>query len=129
MARDWVAARIRDLLAFSGRTDKQVVIGYTYRALAARVYRTDEPTAAQLSAVRRAVARLVAQGEAMRDAQLWAGVYRNRPPTAPARAPESRPRPTVAPRVQPAWTVVFRVPTEADRAAREEWERRREDQD
>jgi hypothetical protein len=42
-------------------------VGFSYHDLASRVYRTDEPAAAQLSAVRRAVARLVAQGRAVRD--------------------------------------------------------------
>jgi hypothetical protein len=41
--------------------------GYCYRDLASQVYGVDDPTAAQLSAVRRAVAKLVAQGRAVRD--------------------------------------------------------------
>lgn len=39
---------------------------FTHRDLATEVYGADEPTAAQLSAVRRAVAALVAEGEAER---------------------------------------------------------------
>jgi len=39
---------------------------YTYRDLGREVYATDDPTAAQLSAVRRAVAQLVAEGLAER---------------------------------------------------------------
>jgi len=45
---------------------------YTHHALAVEVYGTNEPTAAQLSAVRRAVARLVAVGKAERAGRDWA---------------------------------------------------------
>jgi hypothetical protein len=41
--------------------------GFTYRELARLAYETGEPTPAQLSAVRRSVARLVATGRAERD--------------------------------------------------------------
>src|SRR4051812_25723808 len=40
---------------------------YSHRSLGRQVYATDDPTAAQLSAVRRAVAKLVAEGRAERD--------------------------------------------------------------
>jgi hypothetical protein len=42
-------------------------VAFTHRGLACRVYNTEEPTPAQLSAVRRASARLVAEG----DAERW----------------------------------------------------------
>jgi hypothetical protein len=61
-----VTERVAEALETSGRTDAEEVIGFTYRALAARTYDTDWPTAAELSAVRRSVAKLVAAGRAKR---------------------------------------------------------------
>jgi hypothetical protein len=70
-----VVGEIARLLAESGRTEAGSdpyatkpgqIIGYTHRALAERVYGTSRPTPAQLSAVRRAVAKLVAEGQAWR---------------------------------------------------------------
>jgi hypothetical protein len=129
VTRDWVVARVRELLASSGRTDREVIIGYTYRALAANVYGTDPPTASQLSAVRRAVARLVAQGEAWRHPErLWIaaphGVI-DLPPRRHLRRGRGRGRPVVA--LNPGGTIVHRVPTESDDAAREQWLRRHDD--
>jgi hypothetical protein len=45
--------------------------GYTHLQLARRVYDVDTPTAAQLSAVRRVVAALVAAGRAEREEVRW----------------------------------------------------------
>lgn len=49
--------------------------GATYTDLAALVYGVDEPTAAQLSAVRRAVAVLVAEGRAARGGRDYSGKH------------------------------------------------------
>jgi hypothetical protein len=116
-----VLERVAKLLEGSGRTDAGIVIGFTHRGLACEVYGVDDPTAAQLSAVRRAVAKLVAAGRAER------GQERVPPFDMPwaVDGPRSRHH-----RTRGAWTysygnpggvLISRVPTEEDRRAREAW--------
>ena len=122
-----VITRVSEILESSGRTDAEMVIGFTYRALAGRVYDTDDPTAAQLSAVRRAVARLVADGRAERGA---------RRPTSYGDVPwrvELPPRPGYGEHYRrnrhgeewlaynPGGVVIFRAPTDEDRGAWRAW--------
>jgi hypothetical protein len=60
-----VLVRVVDILA-NGRTSQGWPRHYRYRELAQEVYSTDEPSPAQLSAVRWAVAKLLKQGQAER---------------------------------------------------------------
>src|SRR4051794_13695343 len=65
-----VAAILRDApLRFDGKP-----MQYSYLQLAAEVYDTESPTPAQLSAVRRAVAKLVQRGEAERT-ERWQAAW------------------------------------------------------
>jgi hypothetical protein len=66
-----VRDRIAKLLETSGRTESGVIVGFTYRALAAKGYDVEEPSAAQVSAVRAAVAELIAAARAIRMAEPW----------------------------------------------------------
>jgi hypothetical protein len=96
-----VLERVGAILADSGRNRAEIPIGFTHKALAAEVYGTDRPTAAQLSAVRRAVAKLVAAGKAERDAdaRMWnfGGRRHSRRPESATHTPSSvQPRHTYA---------------------------------
>lgn len=62
-----VRGRVRELLDAAPSEQSGLPAGFTHFELACLVYSTDEPTAAQESAVRRAVAALVAAGQAERD--------------------------------------------------------------
>jgi hypothetical protein len=86
---------------------------YSHRALAQLVYGADDPTAAQLSAVRRAVAKLVTSGRATRDRD------RRQDDTAGYRTHERRRGGYVFKYANPERVVaVRRAPTAADREAR-----------
>ena len=61
-----VIDQIRTILDTSSK-ENGLPARLSHRELATRVYGSKEPTTAQLSAVRRAVARLVARGQAKRD--------------------------------------------------------------
>jgi hypothetical protein len=61
-----VGERIARILDEAPRRDSGYPHGFTHWELARAVYATDRPSAAQLSAVRRAVARLVARGQVER---------------------------------------------------------------
>jgi hypothetical protein len=90
-------------------------VGFSYFRLACDIYATTKPTAAQLSAVRRAVARLVATGRAEvdrdRDSLQWGerGTHRRRSRQNPRYRFEY---------FNPAGVTIRRVPTDADREAR-----------
>jgi hypothetical protein len=120
-ARTPVTTRIAEILATSGRTEAEVVIGFTHRALAARVYETQNPTAAQTSAVRRAVAKLVAKGQAERGERMPAACL----PWAQDLPPRDHIRRSkygeTYPAADPAGVPIFRTPTEEDREARRVW--------
>jgi hypothetical protein len=126
MERVPVIERVAELLADSGRSDAEVIVGFTNRALAARVYETDDPSAAQLSAVRRAVARLVAAGRAERSGRESA--WLTPPPWLVDLPPKRHERRSkyghLARATNPGGTVVCRRPTDEDRAARAAWEER-----
>ena len=63
-----VREQIARILDSAPRHERSALpVGYTHHQLACQVYGTDDPTAAQLSAVRRAVAKLVSQHRAIRD--------------------------------------------------------------
>ncbi len=117
MSRTPVLTRVAEILESSGRTDSEVIIGFTHRALAARVYNTRHPTTAQLSAVRRAVAQLVADGRATRSKRVsaWEGVsWRvDLPPRYHERDGEIA--------ANPGGIVIDRTPTDEDRDARQAW--------
>lgn len=103
-------------------------MAYTYRDLAAEVYGTDEPSAAQLSSVRRAVAGLVVRGQAERDPErepgTGAGTHRRtRTPTTEAeqgRLDDLRDagQPTGRLYANPPGVAIRRPMTNADREAR-----------
>ena len=62
-----VRARVEAILAQVGRKEKSgYPLDFTHRELARTVYAIDEPTAAHESAIRRAVAKLVAAGRVER---------------------------------------------------------------
>jgi hypothetical protein len=111
-----VRGHIADLLATAPTEKSGLARGYTHRELACSAYSTDEPTAAQESAVRRAVAALVAAGLAERDtadrrATGWdhkTGRHLRR----------SRYGETTYEYANPAGILVRRVMTEADRERR-----------
>jgi hypothetical protein len=87
-------------------------LGYSHRDLACEAYGVDEPTAAQLSAVRRAVAQLVAQGRATRARdRMNMGVGRH--------LRRSRSQPNLRYQyANPTGVTVRRSLTDADREAR-----------
>lgn len=66
-ARVPVRARVAEILTTAGNEKSGLPVGFTHRELACAVYATDVPSAAQESAIRRAVAALVAAGQAERD--------------------------------------------------------------
>ena len=116
MSRAPVITRVAEILESSGRTDAEVVVGFTYGALAARVYDVEEPNAAQLSAVRRAVARLVADGRAERGTErLWSISHVPWAVTLPPRRHQRRGKYGRAYTAgNPGGAVIFRTPTEDD---------------
>ena len=67
MPRTPILPRIAAILDAAPVREGWLPQGFTHRALAMLVYETDEPSTAQLSAVRRAVAKLVAAGRAERN--------------------------------------------------------------
>jgi hypothetical protein len=109
-----VAERVEQALNESGRTDDGLIIGYTYRALAAKTYETQNPTAAQLSAVRRTVAKLVASGRAFRSTERFPSWLSD-----PWRVdlPTSFHRRRGVAYADPSGVCIFRRPTESDIAA------------
>lgn len=91
---------------------------YSHHDLAAEVYGTTSPTAAQLSAVRRAVAKLVTAGRAERDHERWgrgAGVHERRRVVAQDTEQEDV---VVGLYANPGGVGVRRAMTAADHAAR-----------
>jgi hypothetical protein len=126
---------VEHLLRTSGRTDAELVVGFTHRALAARVFDTDQPTASQLSSVRRAVAVLVDAGVAERDEERAWGWARNipwridLPPGADAwphgyTMHERQRGGHVYMTENPGGVTIHRVPTKADSLARKAWMRK-----
>lgn len=86
--RDLVAS-VRQVLSDAGNEPGSgLPIGFTYRELAMIVYalRESEPTASQLSAVRRVGAGLLKRGEATKSRRHTAGVELRRKPTQADRA-------------------------------------------
>lgn len=93
--------------------------GFLYFDLACRVYGTAEPTRAQLSAVRRAAARLVATGRAEVDADRETAsfaVYERGEQGFHRRRSRKNPR-YVYRYANPVGVTIRRVPTDADREA------------
>jgi hypothetical protein len=86
---------------------------YSHYDLARGVYATDNPTAAQLSAVRRAVAKLVGAGRAVRDVS-----GHGRSPLHERGTHERVRGGYVYTYANPAPMLVSRVPTDSDREAR-----------
>jgi hypothetical protein len=114
-----VGKRITQLLDEAPRHDSGLPQGFTHWELACFAYRTDDPSAAQLSAVRRATARLVNRGQAERppiDRVLEGGEH------AAGWHPHTRRDRHGIPRIHwqrnPAGILVRRAPTDADREAR-----------
>ena len=71
-----VTERVAAILEGSEMPLGKLPPGFTHHQLACAVYGTDEPTAAQLSAIRRAVARLVKAGRAERRLRAQLGLER-----------------------------------------------------
>lgn len=94
-------------------------VGFLYFDLACHVYGTVEPTRAQLSAVRRAAARLVATGRAEVDADRdpLANVWQRGEQGMHWRRSRNNPR-YVYQYFNPVGVTIRRVPTDADREAR-----------
>jgi hypothetical protein len=108
-----VLGRVAGLLEAAGSERSGLPQGFTHRELACAAYEVDEPTAAQLSAVRRAVARLVADGRAERDEERdWP--RQRRAGRHWRRGRDGR----LHSCANPCGVVIRRVPTEADRSAR-----------
>lgn len=113
MARIPVGDLIARLLNEAGSASSGYPVAFSHRELAIAVYGVESPTAAQLSAVRRATARLVTKGRAERDAEReWEGTGRH------WRYSETVDRMTNY--RNPGGVTVRRVPTAADNAVREE---------
>ncbi|MCK9249002.1 MAG: hypothetical protein M0P31_08500 [Solirubrobacteraceae bacterium] len=74
-----VRDRILAILANAPRRKSGEPESYEHRGLAKLVYDTDAPTSAQLSAVRRATAKLVADGLAQRNVERWPDTWQGRP--------------------------------------------------
>jgi hypothetical protein len=128
MPRTPVTDRIAAILGAAPTIQSGHPMAYTYRDLATEVYAADEPTAAQLSAVRRAVAALVAEGRGERDPErepgTGAGTHRRtRPPATEVekgRLEDLRDAglPTGRLYANPPGVAIRRPMTDADREAR-----------
>lgn len=119
MTRIPVTERIAEILAQAPTHEASGFPSrYTYRGLAAKVYDTADPAPAQLSAVRRAVARLVADGCAERDVErAWGGDGWHERTITGRRGMETEYQQTYSYR-NPGGVLIQRPMTEADREAR-----------
>jgi hypothetical protein len=114
-----VRAIVTEILDSAPRDPAGFPVSFTHRQLACVVYETEDPTSAQESAVRRAVARLVAEGRAERPAYL----RRARGLRSTGRHERlSRDGTTVFVARNPIGVYVRRTLTQADQEARDRYE-------
>jgi hypothetical protein len=110
-----VKEKVAEVLGTSGRNDAEVIVGFTYRALAARVYETEQPTPA----------KLVAEGRAERGEERnpsSSGSWLTWLVDLPVRTHERRGKYGVTWQyANPGGVCIKRTPTEEDIAAREAW--------